>query len=163
MADITGLSRHFTPDSLRAHLLERATRTPDGCLIVHGYGARRGTYQKVAGRAWAHIAAYVVFVGGYDPALDIDHTCGVKDCIEPTHLRQVTHAERCRDRRQRPYCRNGHVREFDETTGRYRRGCRACNREAQRRWRQRQAAEVAHARATAGWRRGADVPPTGTP
>lgn len=151
LADIKGLSKHFTEDSLRAYLLERSTRTDDGCLTVRGYGARRGTHQKVAGRAWAHIAAYVVFVGGYDPELEVDHVCGVKDCIEPTHLRQVTRAEICRTRAQRPLCRNGHVREFDETTGRYRAACRVCNADAQRRWRQRQAEETTRARAGANY------------
>ncbi|MBO4207416.1 HNH endonuclease [Micromonospora echinofusca] len=150
LSHVRGLSRHFTPESLRRHLLERAHRVDSGCLVVHGYGTRRGVYQKVAGRAWAHIAAYAVFVGDYDPTLEVDHTCGVKDCIEPTHLRQVDHAENCRTRRLSPTCRNGHDREVDESTGGYRRVCRVCNREAQRRWRQRQAVEVAQAQAAYG-------------
>jgi hypothetical protein len=153
LADVKGLSKHFTEDTLRAYLLARSTRIQDGCLIVRGYGSRAGVYQKVAGRAWAHIAAFVVFVGGYDPRLDVDHTCGVKDCIEPTHLRQLTRADNCRGRQREPHCRSGHVREIDEATGRYRRGCRACNRDAQRRWRQRQAEELARARASIGWPR----------
>lgn len=147
---IKGLSKHFTEESLRRYLLERATRVESGCLIVRGYGRQRGVYQKVAGRAWAHIAAYAVFVGGYDPRLDVDHTCGVKDCIEPTHLRQVSRAENCRTRARRTRCRNGHEREIDETTGAYRRSCRRCNRDAQRRWRQRQAVEVQRARGGIG-------------
>ncbi|WP_434740046.1 HNH endonuclease [Micromonospora sp. SH-82] len=147
LSKVNGLSRNFTPDSLRAHLLDRSVRQDDGCLIVRGYGTQRGIYQKVAGRAWAHIAAYAVFVGDYDPGLEVDHLCNRKDCIEPTHLRQVTHAENCRSRIQHPTCRNGHQREVDEGTGRYRRTCRACNRDAQRRWRERQAAIVTQARA----------------
>ncbi|WP_319462033.1 HNH endonuclease [Micromonospora sp. RTP1Z1] len=150
LSRVQGLSRHFTEESLRSHLLDRSERRDDGCLIVRGYGSRRGVHQKVSGRAWAHIAAYAAFVGGYDPALDVDQRCGVKDCIEPTHLRQVSRAENCRDRRRNDECRNGHDREIDEATGRYRRVCRACNREAQRRWRDRQSAEVARARATFG-------------
>jgi hypothetical protein len=143
---ITGLSKHFTVETLRAYLLARSTRTAGGCLIVRGYGAQRGVHQKAAGRAWAHIAAYAVFVGDYDPALDVDHVCGVKDCIEPSHLRQVTRAENHRSRPQRPTCRNGHTREVDEDTGRLRRQCRECNRQAQMRWRERTAAETARAR-----------------
>ncbi|GII22421.1 HNH endonuclease [Planosporangium mesophilum] len=146
LADIKGLSKHFTEDSLRAYLAERSTRGDGGCLIIRGYGSRSGVHQKVAGRAWAHIAAYVVFVGGYDPDLDVAQSCGVKDCIEPTHLRQATRTETSRARRQRPVCRQGHPRELDDATGRYRRGCRVCNRDAQRRWRERQAEEVARAR-----------------
>ncbi|MEU5906690.1 HNH endonuclease [Micromonospora sp. NPDC047467] len=147
LSGVKGLSRHFTEDTLRRYLLERSVRTDDGCLIIRGYGTQRGVYQKVAGRAWAHIATYAAFVGGYDPALDVDHLCDVKDCVEPTHLRQISHADNCRTRAQAPTCRNGHDREVDESTGRYRRTCRACNRDSQRRWRERQAAEVAQARA----------------
>ncbi|KAB1926822.1 HNH endonuclease [Micromonospora sp. ALFpr18c] len=150
LSAVRGLSRYHTEESLRAYLLQRAHRTDGGCLVIHGYGSRRGVHQKVAGRAWAHIAAYVVLVGGYDPALDVDHTCGAADCIEPTHLRQVSRSETRRGRTQRAQCRNGHDRELDESTGRYRRVCRACNREAQRRWREREAAEVAQARAAYG-------------
>lgn len=147
LGNVRGLSRHFTVDTLGRYLLDRSERRDGGCLIVRGYGARRGSYQKVAGRAWAHIAAYAVFVGDYDPALDVDHTCGVKDCIEPTHLRQLSRAENCHTRRQAPRCRNGHPREVDETTTRFRKVCRACNRDNQRRWREREAEAVAEARA----------------
>ncbi|MBM0237464.1 HNH endonuclease [Micromonospora sp. ATA32] len=150
LSRVNGLSRRYTEETLRLHLLERSARSDDGCLIVRGYGRQRGIYQKIAGRAWAHIASYAVFVGDYDPALDVDHLCNVKDCIEPTHLRQVSRAENCRSRPQQPQCRNGHDREIDTSTGRYRKMCRACNREAQRRWRERQAAEVARARAAVG-------------
>jgi HNH endonuclease len=140
---VHGLAHHFTVDTLREHLLARSTRTDDGCLIIRGYGSRRGTHQKVAGRAWAHIVAYAIFVGPIDPALEVDHTCGAKDCIEPTHLRQVSHAENCRTREQPAVCRNGHARELDPATGRYRSSCRICNAEAQKRWRERQAEERA--------------------
>lgn len=143
LENVGGLSKRHTPESLRTLLLDRSTRRPDGCLVVQGYGTRRGVYQKIAGRAWAHIVAYAVFVGPIDPDLEIDHTCGVKDCVEPTHLRQISHAENCRSRAQAPTCRNGHERETDPATGRLRRQCRACNAEAQQRWRTRQAAERA--------------------
>ncbi|MEU7948305.1 HNH endonuclease [Micromonospora taraxaci] len=150
LSQVKGLTRHFTEETLRAYLLDRSVRRDDGCLIVRGYGSQRGVYQKVAGRAWAHIAAYVVFVGNFDPDLDVHHLCGVPDCIEPTHLRQVSHADNCRNRRQQPHCRNGHEREIDPASGRYRKVCRVCNNEAQKRWRSRQAAEVAAARAAYG-------------
>ncbi|MFG1674515.1 HNH endonuclease [Micromonospora sp. NPDC049282] len=147
LSQVTGLSRHFTEESLRAHLLSRSERSPTGCLIVRGYGGRRGVHQKVAGRAWAHVAAYVVLVGGYRPDLEVRQDCGVPDCIEPTHLRQLSHADNCRQRQQQPTCRNGHDREADPATGRFRKVCRRCNSDAQRRWRERRAAEVAAARA----------------
>ncbi|GIG87577.1 hypothetical protein Pen02_25130 [Plantactinospora endophytica] len=150
LSQISGLSRHFTEETLRTYLLDRSARTADGCLVVRGYGSRRGVHQKVAGRAWAHIAAYVVFVGDYDPEREVDHVCGVPDCIEPSHLRQLSHAENCRSRKQEPRCRNGHDRELDPRTGRYRKVCRRCNADAQQRWRERQARQVAEGRASYG-------------
>ncbi|WFE35682.1 HNH endonuclease [Micromonospora sp. WMMD975] len=147
LSQVTGLSRHFTEESLRAYLLARSQRLPSGCLVVRGYGSQRGVHQKLAGRAWAHVAAYAVFVGGYRPDLEVRHDCGVPDCIEPTHLRQLSHADNCRERRQPSTCRNGHDRELDPATGRLRRVCRRCNSDAQRRWRERRAAEVAAAKA----------------
>ncbi|MEU1588091.1 HNH endonuclease [Micromonospora sp. NPDC005710] len=150
LSAVKGLSQYHTEESLRAYLLGRSRRTEDGCLVIEGYGRRRGVHQKVAGRAWAHIAAYVVFVGRYDPALTVDQVCGAADCIEPTHLRQLSRAEAGRSRNQAAQCRNGHDRELDPGTGRYRRVCRTCNREAQRRWREREAAEVTQARAAYG-------------
>ncbi|MFR9780564.1 HNH endonuclease [Micromonospora sp. MS34] len=150
LSQVSGLSRHFSEESLKAYLLQRSERLPTGCLIVRGYGSRRGVHQKLAGRAWAHVAAYAVFVGGYQPDLEVHHECGVPDYIEPSHLRQLTHAENCRNRKQQPRCRNGHDREVDPATGRYRRVCRRCNNEAQRRWRDRQAAQVAEAPAAHG-------------
>ncbi|MGC1213871.1 MAG: HNH endonuclease [Micromonospora sp.] len=150
LSRIRGLSRHFTEETLRSYLLDRSVRMDDGCLVVRGYGNQRGVYQKVAGRAWAHIAAFVVFVGDYNPELDVHHVCGVPDCIEPTHLRQLSHAENGRSRKQRPQCRNGHDREIDRRTGRYRKVCRQCNSDAQKRWRERQARQVAEGRASYG-------------
>ncbi len=150
LSQVSGLSRHFTEESLKAYLLQRSERLPTGCLIVRGYGSRRGVHQKLAGRAWAHVAAYAVLVGGYQPGLDVHHVCGVPDCIEPTHLRQLAHADNCRTRKRQPRCRSGHDREVDPTTGRYRKVCRRCNSEAQKRWRDRQAAQVADARAAYG-------------
>jgi hypothetical protein len=136
---VRGLSAHFTEESLRAYLLARSTPRPDGCRIVRGYGDHPGVYQKVAGRAWAHVAAYAVFVGPLRPGLEVHHTCQAKDCIEPTHLRLATHADNARSRVQVPTCRSGHAREVDPATGRLRRQCRQCNADAQRRVRGRQA------------------------
>ena len=115
LSAVIGLSRHFTEDSLRDYLLRRSERRDDGCLIIRGYGTRRGVHQKVAGRAWAHIAAYAAFVGNYDPDLEVDHLCDAPDCVEPTHLRQISHAENCRTRVQGPTYRNGYDREIDES------------------------------------------------
>ncbi|MFE7868834.1 HNH endonuclease [Micromonospora humida] len=142
LAHIAGLPRHFTVDTLRDYLLSRATRTAAGCLEFHGYGTNRRVYQKGPGRAWSHIAAYGVFVGPRDPALDVSHLCDNPPCIEPTHLIQETRAQnmaRRAGRTNRISCTHPRERTPD---GRLKR-CRPCNVAAQRRWQERQRAEVA--------------------
>jgi hypothetical protein len=138
LSQVTGLAKHFTPETLRAHLLSRSVRTPSGCLEYQGYAANPRVYQKLSSRAWAHVAAYAAFIGDYDPTLDVEHSCDNPPCIEPTHLRQMTHAENMRrraGRTNRSSC--DHPRERDDL-GRLKR-CRLCNAENQRRWQQRQA------------------------
>lgn len=98
-------------------------------------------YQKGPGRAYAHIAAYVLFVGPRDPTLDVSHLCDNPPCIEPTHLTQETRAQnlaRRAGRTNRSSC--NHPREHTRD-GRLKR-CRACNAAAQRRWQERQRADT---------------------
>jgi len=52
----------------------------------------------------AHRASYMVHVGAIPPGYDIDHICEQRWCIEPGHLRALTHTEHMRhhfDKRQR--------------------------------------------------------------
>ncbi|MGO1069746.1 HNH endonuclease signature motif containing protein [Lysobacter sp. CA199] len=41
----------------------------------------------------AHRIAYRTFIGPISPELEIDHICRKRDCINPFHLRQVTHRQ----------------------------------------------------------------------
>ncbi|MDI1463659.1 NUDIX domain-containing protein [Catellatospora sp. KI3] len=133
--NVPRLARHFTPETLRTHLLSRAVRTPSGCLEFQGFGKDRRAYQKISVSASAHVAAYAAFVGEVDPTLVIDHLCDNPPCIEPSHLRQITAAEnQARKRGKARSC--VHPRQTDQETGRLR-PCAECNAEAQRRWRTR--------------------------
>lgn len=38
----------------------------------------------------AHRLMHELFIGPLTPGLDIDHVCGVRSCVAPAHLRQVT-------------------------------------------------------------------------
>lgn len=63
-----------------------ASRTPSG------YGQIR-----FRGSVWlAHRAAYTLFVGKIPDGLEIDHTCQVRLCCNPSHLEPVTGPENIR-------------------------------------------------------------------
>lgn len=44
----------------------------------------------------AHRWSYSNFVGNLKTGFEIDHTCNNRDCVNPKHLKQVTHLENVR-------------------------------------------------------------------
>ena len=57
------------------------------CVSAKGYGTI--TYNK---ESWsAHRLAYFLVHGAITQGLEICHNCGVRDCVNPAHLRQDTH------------------------------------------------------------------------
>lgn len=67
------------------------------CLNSKGYGV-----VSVRGkRQLAHRVAYEAAHGPIAPGLVIDHTCGVRRCVNPAHLEQVTTGENNRRSRER--------------------------------------------------------------
>lgn len=143
MLTVPGLSKRLASDveSLRKLLTDRSTRLPDGCLTIHGYGSQRGVYQKIAGRAWAHVASHAAFIGPIPSGFDVAHSCLRKDCIEPSHLSLKTHRDNCLEDavRRMPDGRCGHSRKRAES-GRLV-PCATCNTAHQRRWRERNATQ----------------------
>ena len=135
---------------LIVRLMERVEKT-DTCWRWIGYihpttGYGMFTVKGVGTRP-AHRWLYEELVGPIPGGMDLDHLCRNRWCVNPDCLEPVTRRENImrgdgpratRDRAQRlTSCRNGH--EFDEANTAYDRSghrtCRACKREAARKWR----------------------------
>lgn len=113
-----------------------------GYLNRDGYGQFRGN-----GEVLSHRFGYAVTVGPIPEGLTLDHLCRNRACQNPAHLEPVTMRENALRGNGFPAvnaaktrCKRGH--EFTpENTYIYRahnftsRVCRACRREASRRWR----------------------------
>lgn len=137
MTEIPGAPKWMTLQDIRGWIMKRSVRR-GGCLIVAGFGSQRGVYQKGPGRAWTHAASFVAFGGQYVEGLDVAHSCSAKDCAEPSHLGQKTHAQNCLEdsmrRALRVTCPHPRIRHPE--TRRLAR-CRECNRASQQAWRDR--------------------------
>ena len=58
-------------------------KRPDGYGLASLDGRMQG----------AHRVSYIAFVGPIPDGMEVDHTCYVRDCVEPSHLRLVTRKE----------------------------------------------------------------------
>lgn len=83
----------------------------------------------------AHRLAYFLFVGDFDPSLDIDHLCRVRACCNPAHLEPVPakvnllrSTNHVAAQVKATHCPKGHPYSGDNLVIRPsgRRGCRAC-------------------------------------
>ena len=116
-------------------LIERSERTDTGCLRWAGAHTPKGYGQmRHEGRTQAvHRLAHEAWIGPIPDGYEVDHLCGVRDCIEPTHLEAVTHAENVRRQLASiTHCPSGHAYTPENTvtyvTGRGypSRKCRTC-------------------------------------
>ncbi len=113
----------------RNHIVENGCWRWTGSHGPKGYG-----FISTSGRTRAvHRVAYEIWNGPIPDGLEIDHECRVRDCINPEHLRAMTHRENVRRavRSRRTHCRRGH-RYTDKTAkirvrnGTEYRDCRPC-------------------------------------
>lgn len=122
-------------------LIERAYRATDGtgCLRWTGAHTPKGYGQIVVdGDVVAvHRAAHEAWIGPIPDGHEVDHVhergCRHRDCIEPTHLEAVTHAENVRRQlAARTHCVRGHeltpgnVKLYRTSKGYVGRRCRRC-------------------------------------
>lgn len=76
-----------------------------GCTNMKGYGSIK-LKRSVIG---AHQASWLLFKGELDPSLEIDHFhCRRRNCVNPSHLRQITHFENTDHDRRKTHCEAGH-------------------------------------------------------
>lgn len=114
-----------------------ATEANTGCWLWMGI-IRKG-YGRVT-QAQKHFSAHKVMylhMGGVIPeGQELDHLCDTPSCVNPDHLRPVTHPENVRrgkgaagDHFRRTHCKKGHPLSGDNLL-RDRRGrhCRECER-----------------------------------
>ncbi len=143
---IEGISRRVRDPLSR--LMAQINYTAWGCWEWSGQRYPTGYGKFRVGRppveTYAHRWSYLLFCGPIPADQQIDHLCKNASCINPDHLQAVTgkvntargNAGRAASDRQRSktHCRNGH----DYAGGNLYvypngwRGCRECNRQAQK-------------------------------
>jgi hypothetical protein len=102
-----------------------------GARAPSGYGRFTDNYRQRI----AHRVAYEITVGPISDDLTIDHLCGNKGCVRPSHLEPVTRGENVRRyTRQITHCPQGHPYSGDNLIirregWRWCRTCRSNNRE----------------------------------
>lgn len=112
-----------------------------GRVGSHGYGLR--------GSDLVHRLAYVDAHGSVPDGYVVHHECGTKLCVNPAHLRAITHAEHnaghlnaeawYERQRAKTHCPHGHEYTDENTmVKRGKRHCRTCERRRNRDWYARQ-------------------------
>lgn len=135
-----------------------------GCIIwlgnlskVNGYGfsfygsVKDGSFR----RSTIHNLVYEQFVGPIPDGCEIDHKCKVRSCVNPDHLRAVSHAENMETavfprggdhyQKQKTHCPKGHPYTPENLMKLPNgwRGCKICGREYQRTYKQKKKLEAA--------------------
>jgi hypothetical protein len=102
-----------------------------GAIFKKKYGGNYGQLRMGGcnGRVKkAHRLSYEYFIGQIPDGLEIDHLCRNTLCVNPDHLKPVTHIENCRRRRDSglPSCKYGHKYTPETTYIRPDNGRREC-------------------------------------
>ncbi len=111
----------MSPAELERFLDKVEPEPMSGCWLWTGVCSPTG-YARMSIHDWPHYAhrlSYEHFVGLIPEGQEIDHKCRVRCCVNPDHLRAVTHAENLkapgslagRNKIPKTHCPQGHSYE----------------------------------------------------
>jgi hypothetical protein len=115
----------------------------DGCWFWNGAKNNNG-YGVFSTGKMAHRVSFEHFRYDVPLGMEIDHLCRIRHCVNPEHLRAVTHGENIRVSlvTQKTHCKNGHSLDdcyrwkTKTKTGRgFSRRCRTCHDACVKKWR----------------------------
>ena len=131
-------------DELAFRIMRTTERRRNGCWVrtayVHsktGYSSIVKTVQGEKTYYLAHRVVYVHYNGPIPAGLTIDHLCENPPCVNPAHLRAVTHAENVLRSKKNPFaihaqkthCPKGHELPERTLTTSAKRACSQCKSE----------------------------------
>lgn len=118
----------------------RVLVTDEGCWEWQRY-RHRGLYGQLnlgQYKGAAHRYSYMVHIGPIPAGLTVDHLCFNPPCVNPDHLRLLTHADNAANQRDayKTHCIRGHEytpeNTYLRTGGNGKRECKTCHRDRQR-------------------------------
>ena len=120
-----------------------------GCWLWFGHRDEEGYGRVRAGnrKVYVHRVMHELYIGPIPAGLQVDHLCGVRNCVNPAHLEAVTprvnvlrSASWAAVNAEKSHCIHGHALVGDNLAIRSdgNRSCRECGRIRCRRWYARQ-------------------------
>lgn len=136
--------RHASGLSTEERFWLRVEKT-DSCWLWRDPSspALYGRFKVADHSVGAHRFAYELLVGPIPEGMEIDHLCGIRNCVNPKHLEPVSgRVNKLRGKTVnalnagKTHCVNGHLFDAANTLVRASggRSCRACHRMTQRRY-----------------------------
>jgi hypothetical protein len=103
--------------TIHQRILKKIELTKSGCWAWNA-----SKYKNGYGQVWngfrteqAHRVTYKLYIGPIPEGHEIDHICRNRGCVNPAHLRCVTHKENIRcsgaimgDNARKTHCKRGH-------------------------------------------------------
>lgn len=116
---------------------KKVTKTDTCWLWTAGQAGPYGAFYPTGARQaiGAHVWSYIKHKGPVPTGLVVDHQCEVKLCVNPAHLKAMTHRENilkgtglAAQQAQQTHCKRGHSLHDAYLLSRNRRDCRTCRK-----------------------------------